>query len=441
MGCSSHTSVRQQDSAQFASHTQQQEGRRGLKLGWHAAVRWLEMKPAEAMGTFLKTWCGQWAGLTRGQLAIAVSAQCGKRKGVTSEIVRQWEQGQPPKSTAEFEALLTVMGRKGLSRPEVAHFRKSVLAAVCDRQYAGLFEDDSLAYREDVDQAAWRMRQLPDHPRDRNVVTLVACIKDLEAAVSGDTGYATDGSKRVRGRGQPSARHLLGGRGRSCQPGLLLCLHGGGWAVARFGTPEMRSALQGQVEGHLETIKSWTWWPRGAETAQYELFGAALVDGLWHEAERLAAGFESWQHEADIFGRGTGAWGSSRGPVVTARRLWTITSTLPRTPCGTTSAASRGPSSVPSGASRPSGRDGCAKPVPRSPLSSRAQSATNDQQHTAHSEVPSTVLRRSGLSRGKAGTLYREHRTRSRPGSRADAHPRLAPTPFPKLAFLVTRSL
>jgi hypothetical protein len=156
------------------------------------------MKPAEAMGTFLRTWRSEWAGLSREQLAIAVSAQCGTRRRVTAPVVRHWEQGQPPASTAEFEALLTVMGRKSLSRPEVDDFRKSVLAALCDRQYTGLFEDDGFAYREDVDIAAWHMSQGPNHPRDLDVVTLVARIKDVEAALRGNTGCRASGSDLTR---------------------------------------------------------------------------------------------------------------------------------------------------------------------------------------------------------------------------------------------------
>jgi hypothetical protein len=114
------------------------------------------MKSAEAMGTFLRTWRSQWAGLSRGQLALAVSARSGKRRPVTAEVVRAWEQGQPPKSTAEFEALLTVMGRKGLTDIEVGQFRRAVFAACLDRHYPELFAAEDFAERPDVDEEAER---------------------------------------------------------------------------------------------------------------------------------------------------------------------------------------------------------------------------------------------------------------------------------------------
>jgi hypothetical protein len=83
-----------------------------------------------------------------------------------------------------------------------------------------------------------------------------------------------------------------------------------------FGTPEMRSALRGQASPHLEAQKSWTWWPKAAEMASAGLFEAAVKDGLWDEAERLAPGFESWQHEANIFGS---MWHACMGDFAFAR--------------------------------------------------------------------------------------------------------------------------
>ena len=100
------------------------------------------MRPAQAMGTFLKVWRSEWAGLSRAQLAIAVSAWLTNGKRVKPGVVRWWEDGQPPGSTEELEALLQVMRTHGLTFPEVSQFRTAVFAACLDRQYPGLNCDD-----------------------------------------------------------------------------------------------------------------------------------------------------------------------------------------------------------------------------------------------------------------------------------------------------------
>ena len=117
------------------------------------------MKPAGVMGLFLRTWRTEWVGMTRGQLALALSARQGVR--VTDSVVRAWETGQPPATTAEFDALLDVMSRHGLTRPEIDDFRRAILAAVCDRQYSDLFPDEDFAYQDDVDDYPSDLTSLP----------------------------------------------------------------------------------------------------------------------------------------------------------------------------------------------------------------------------------------------------------------------------------------
>ena len=112
------------------------------------------MTSSQAMGTFLRIWRSEWAGLSRAQLAVAVSSSIASGKTVTPRIVRLWEDGQPPDSTEELEALLRVMGRRGLTTAEVTDFREAVFAACVDRQFPGVLHEGGFAERPDVDGAA-----------------------------------------------------------------------------------------------------------------------------------------------------------------------------------------------------------------------------------------------------------------------------------------------
>ena len=145
------------------------------------------MGPAEAMGTFLKVWRSEWAGLSRAQLAIAVSAHVNGRKAVTSHMVRHWEDGHPPGSTEELDGLCQVMARSGLSRRSLLDFRKSVLATVIDRQYPELLPSDDFTERPDVDEVAHAM-YMASETDSHNTVQLVAAFSELRAArTSGPT--------------------------------------------------------------------------------------------------------------------------------------------------------------------------------------------------------------------------------------------------------------
>ncbi len=145
------------------------------------------MNPARTMGTFLRVWRSQWASLSRAQLAMAVSSQCGRRREIKPGVIRSWEDGQPPSSTEELDALLRVMGRHGLARPEVEQFRRAVFAACVDRQYPECFADEDFAQRRDVDElAAEVFRRAGDGELTYyQLPALVSQIGELENEVSG----------------------------------------------------------------------------------------------------------------------------------------------------------------------------------------------------------------------------------------------------------------
>lgn len=146
------------------------------------------MRPSQAMGLFLRTWRAQWARLSRAQLAIALSAQLPGRKAVTSDVLRQWEAGQPLADLDELDALCTVMGRRDPAKPdlhqyaltplEVGHFRNSVLAACLDRHYEGLFPAIDVVPTADFPQLALTTTE------NWNVVSLVARMHTLEQFVA-----------------------------------------------------------------------------------------------------------------------------------------------------------------------------------------------------------------------------------------------------------------
>lgn len=158
------------------------------------------MQPSSALGTFLRYWRSEWAGLSRAQLALAVAAQCtGKRKRVTGEVVRAWERGQPPASTEELDALLAVMRRHGLSEPEAGHVRRAVFAACLHRHYPELFPAEEFAQQPQVDELAEAsLGGWPQAPASHDPVALVGQLTSLGRAVGHDTEPAPPGSQRRR---------------------------------------------------------------------------------------------------------------------------------------------------------------------------------------------------------------------------------------------------
>jgi hypothetical protein len=115
------------------------------------------VNPAAAMGTFLRTWRAEWAGLSRTQLAIAVNAKRRNGRRLSEDSVRRWEEGQPPKNTEELDALSEVMRERGLYPVEIKQFQQAVFTACADRQFPELFTNGDWIYRDDVDARAQRV--------------------------------------------------------------------------------------------------------------------------------------------------------------------------------------------------------------------------------------------------------------------------------------------
>jgi len=147
------------------------------------------MNPARMMALFLRTWRTEWAGLSRAQLALAVSAQCECQNGkrIAPAVVRKWERGQPPETTEELAALALVMRRHGLHASEVEQFRQAAFAACVARQYPGLFQEEDLAYRSDLaDMAQAMFVRYWDTPGAASIVQLIANVRHLEQATQGE---------------------------------------------------------------------------------------------------------------------------------------------------------------------------------------------------------------------------------------------------------------
>jgi len=143
------------------------------------------MGPAQAMGAFLRTWRAEWAGLSRAQLALAVSRHCPKRRGITPAVIREWEAGQVPATTEELAALCTVMEQRGLSPWEVGKFRQAVFAACVGQHYPELSPDQGWARRADVDAAAAAAVEPLQHaaPGGWDIVGLVVAAQEVETAL------------------------------------------------------------------------------------------------------------------------------------------------------------------------------------------------------------------------------------------------------------------
>ena len=157
------------------------------------------MDAARAMGTFLRTWRAEWAGLSQAQLAVAVSAHCGGTHRIEKYTIGEWEKGQAPHSTAELEALLGVMRRHGITETEAGDFRQAVFAACCSRHYPELFADTGTAHSEDVDGLAYELHRREEAaPGATSIVDLVALQSELEQAVTGEEALQAGRTQRCR---------------------------------------------------------------------------------------------------------------------------------------------------------------------------------------------------------------------------------------------------
>ncbi|NPV49222.1 MAG: hypothetical protein HPY69_19935 [Armatimonadetes bacterium] len=141
------------------------------------------MRPSQAMGLFLRTWRVEWAELSRTQLARLLVRAGASR--VTAHAVRAWELGQPPHDLVELDGLCECMKRHGLSTLEAGQFREIVFAACLDRQYDGLFEDEPLTSRADLDECAQVMAStLTRDPREASLPALIAAQHELDQSLS-----------------------------------------------------------------------------------------------------------------------------------------------------------------------------------------------------------------------------------------------------------------
>ena len=140
-----------------------------------------------AMGTFLRVWRREWAGLSRAQLARAVSSAVNGKPEVSPATVRHWEEGQPPQTAKELDALLRVMRRHWLTDPEIADFRRTVLAATASRQYPDLFDTEGFAQRRDVEEAAVALAEREHlEPCSVSIVHLVVLLEELRCSLTAD---------------------------------------------------------------------------------------------------------------------------------------------------------------------------------------------------------------------------------------------------------------
>ncbi len=179
------------------------------------------VNPARAMGIYLRTWRREWAGLSRAQLALAVSAGCSGHRRVTPRVIEKWEAGQPPQCSEELLALERVMARHGLKPEEVSDFRRAVYAACAGHLYPELLEGDDWVHRPDVDGVAEALcRRCLTLEEEISVAGLLVFVDELTAAVDSDEGPLPCGAQGRRQRAALAfargglAMYLDGARGR-----------------------------------------------------------------------------------------------------------------------------------------------------------------------------------------------------------------------------------
>jgi hypothetical protein len=331
-----------------------------------------------AAGVFLRQWRSEWAGLSRARLAQAVTTTCGGGKPVTAATVREWEQGQPPRTTEELKALLAVMGANGLLPVEVAQFRDALFADLARRQYPELFDDTDPAGSADVEalaEAQWTAALEREQPPD--VVGLVLFAEMLRQALlkAGTPELSPEQERRLQvalcllqaclarnhdfsGRGTLAGRtwgataqfaeafvgagglpasvpsvlhmrmeeaHYMSHSSEGLQwPRRLLGLAEAAWAQ---GEPD--TAIKAYCSGlhclaDIRGIESAHLMGRAREYApvaedlggdcrsasHWDLFWAALAQGLWSDAEWAMAAFDHWRDDSGFLG---GYWHWARG--------------------------------------------------------------------------------------------------------------------------------
>lgn len=145
------------------------------------------MDPAAEWGLFIREWREGWAGLTRPQLASALSQHT--RRPIRPHVVRAWESGQPPGSDDELSALRVVMRARGLAESEVGTVERAICGALVARHYPSL-PDASGAIDDMADEDVDRV--IVGRP-GRDIVRMLAEIRLLTAALEEDTRRARPG--------------------------------------------------------------------------------------------------------------------------------------------------------------------------------------------------------------------------------------------------------
>ncbi len=95
------------------------------------------MKPAHTMGTLIRVWRREWAGLSRAQPTPAVSAAASGAGRVTTDDVYAWEGDRPPHTWPELRGLLQLMQRHGPHQTELDEFHQALGAGQRRRRPGG----------------------------------------------------------------------------------------------------------------------------------------------------------------------------------------------------------------------------------------------------------------------------------------------------------------
>jgi len=260
--------------------------------------------PSRSMGTFLRTWRTEWAGLSRAQVAIAVNARLPRDKQIPQDRFRRWEEGQPPKTTDELEALCEVMGTHGLAAVELEQFREAVFRACADRQYPGLLANDEWVHEDDVVEVA-RAAECQERRQTGSIsiVRLVAVEHELSEAVYGEG---------ANGRGRPQAkrqaRALVHARTALALP---LCYRGRSRQAGELAAGVLR-LIDTQLGGHNPTGNSRAWWQARALQAHLDSGSPALIGRLF-AMSRDAQARGDWDLATQAL-----AWAAQK--AITARR-------------------------------------------------------------------------------------------------------------------------
>lgn len=230
------------------------------------------VKPATAMGTFLRVWRSEWAQLSRAQLANAVQRHLTGDRRVTTGVVRWWEAGQPPGSTEELQALLAVMRSHGLTDAEVDQFRQATFAACLDRHYPGLLSYSDISQSPEVVGLAIALteetRSMDSHP----TLAVVSLLAALDPSVAVRRHPAAPGTlEHSQDVAYALLQYALGNCHGAAGRRVLAC------AVHGRNTRFMSHRLDGQASGGVSaTLSRLTW-----------LYNASLVPEMGDVTPRL----------------------------------------------------------------------------------------------------------------------------------------------------------